>query len=209
MQSKEDKCKYIYEFFLVINDDKIKVCEYGLRNILPIKDEMLMTAMRMALCEFIQNSSRTKAEIKFDEQLTKLWAKAKRLHEHFYNKTKFQIEQNNGILTCEKECELYCQLTEKQWKEISNEFWKIDTIAELRKYISNHVQFLLAKAGKLARKHFLKIDGKLKRVCRLFFLEALSIKNEIIEAITKENNSKPNVILNHQELKSLIDNSDK
>lgn len=79
-------------------------------------------------------------------------------------------------------------MPKNQWFSISNEFWNIDSITDLRKYILNHIQYF-SLSNKPCRKYFLRINNKLREVCRYFFLETLSIRGELIEMIGMENNS--------------------
>ncbi|XP_043467906.1 uncharacterized protein LOC122502084 isoform X2 [Leptopilina heterotoma] len=189
---------YTFEFFLKFNPPESEsVCEHGFQNTLRICNDLLKDAMMRVMegaksvpqsqNKFTVNLQK-KAESAYDKKLAYFWKKAKIFKIVCQTRTKLRIEQSNGMLFCNDECYLYCQMTKSQWFSISNEFWRIDSIAALRKFILNHIQFF-SLSNKPCRKYFLKIDNILTEVCRYFFLETLSIRGELIEMIGMENNS--------------------
>lgn len=189
---------YTFEFFLEFDlPESVSVCEHGFQNTLRISNDLLKDAM-MKVMEAAksapQNQSKiavklqNKSENVLDKKLTYFWKKAKMFKNDIQLRTRLRIEQSNGIFFCNDQCYLYCQMPKNQWFSISNEFWNIDSITDLRKYILNHIQYF-SLSNKPCRKYFLRINNKLREVCRYFFLETLSIRGELIEMIGMENNS--------------------
>ncbi|CAD0196001.1 unnamed protein product [Chrysodeixis includens] len=121
------------------------------------------------------------------------------------SKTKRKVEEKKMGSVCSVKCKFQCstKITHEERLIIFNEYWNTGDLEAQRQFIYNNLteiepKYRYTRVGSSRKNHnnayYLPLNSNRTRVCKVFFMNTLSISDTVIRTVVKKYQSNPTVI---------------